>query len=332
MDEKSNSEVLVSVLCLAYNHEKYIRQTLEGFVMQKTDFRYEVIVHDDASTDETARIIREYAEKYPELITAIYQKENQRSQKISIWKNHVNHRIRGRYVALCEGDDYWTSEEKLQKQVRTMENNPSCAMCVHKIQEVKADGSPTPVFRPSAEIQEGIVDLQQFLYIRHRYPFQTASYFMLTDLWLQFTNDPPPFKKVISVGDEPMLLFMAAHGDIYYLQECMSAYRTFSEGSWSASNKRDYRKRQKKVQDTYHMMQLFAEFTNHQYDYRLDWYEAHALWVAEEYRTLAGKEKRHLLKQLTFKNQVFALLSAYFPFFGTIRKTMLKILLPGGRK
>ena len=120
---------LVTIRCITYNHEPYIRQCLEGFVMQKTNFPFEAIVHDDASTDGTAAIIREYAEKYPDIIKPIYETENQYSKHDGSLQRIMNAHIRGKYVALCEGDDYWVDPLKLQKQVDLLEGNPSVSLC-----------------------------------------------------------------------------------------------------------------------------------------------------------------------------------------------------------
>ena len=105
--------IVVSVYCLAYNHEQYIRDALEGFVRQKTNFRYEVLVHDDASTDNTPAIIREYAQKYPDIIKPIFQTENQYSKGVKILPEIIHPKSSGRYIAFCEGDDYWCDENKL---------------------------------------------------------------------------------------------------------------------------------------------------------------------------------------------------------------------------
>ena len=117
-------EVKVSVVCLAYNHAKYIRDALEGFVSQKTSFPFEVIVHDDASTDGTDLIIKEFQSRYPEIIKPVFQKENQYSQGVSIAQAFLYPLVHGEYVALCEGDDYWTDPLKLQKQVEALESHP----------------------------------------------------------------------------------------------------------------------------------------------------------------------------------------------------------------
>ena len=124
-------KIQVSIRCFAYNHERFIRQCLDGVVMQKTDFRFEAIVHDDASTDNTAAIIREYAEKYPDIIKPIYETENQYSKHDGSLTRIMNAHTRGKYVAMCEGDDYWTDPYKLQKQVDFLESHPDYVMCSH---------------------------------------------------------------------------------------------------------------------------------------------------------------------------------------------------------
>lgn len=128
-----NSEIpLVSISCITYNHEPYIAQALNGFLMQKTSFPFEVLIHDDASTDRTADIIREYEKKFPNLIKPIYQKENQYSKGFTSVSATWNFpRAQGKYIALCEGDDYWIDENKLQMQVDFLENNPEYGMCFH---------------------------------------------------------------------------------------------------------------------------------------------------------------------------------------------------------
>ncbi len=120
------AEPLLSILSLCYNQEKYIREAIEGFLMQKTNFGFEILIHDDASTDGTADIIREYQAKYPTLIKPILRKENRYSRDKGfggIFKS-LNDVARGKYIAFCEGDDYWTDPYKLQKQVDFLEANP----------------------------------------------------------------------------------------------------------------------------------------------------------------------------------------------------------------
>lgn len=191
-----NSEKpLVSVYCLTYNHEKYIRDCLDGLVMQKTSFPFEVIVHDDASTDKTAEIVREYENLYPHLFKAIYQKENQKSKKVRILRSFVFPLIRGKYVAICEGDDYWTDENKLQDQISILENNLDCHFCVAGVEEVALDKTPCGVFHPPVPINQPFIPPEEFIKQAAKYYFQTSSYVMRYDDWKEYVMNPPEFRK-----------------------------------------------------------------------------------------------------------------------------------------
>jgi glycosyltransferase involved in cell wall biosynthesis len=122
-------EPIVSIACLAYNHEGFIREAIEGFLNQKTTFKVEILIHDDASADDTANIIREYESEWPQLFSVIYQTENQYSKGNQPGDLNLR-RARGKYIALCEGDDYWTDPLKLQKQVEFLEDHPDYSVCV----------------------------------------------------------------------------------------------------------------------------------------------------------------------------------------------------------
>ena len=127
-----NTTPLISIVCTAYNHENFISDAIEGFLMQQTSFPYEIIIHDDASTDGTSDIIKKYEKEHPNLIRAIYQSENQYSQGID-FINSLFRMARGKYIAICEGDDYWTDPQKLQKQVNFMTAHPECSISCHKV-------------------------------------------------------------------------------------------------------------------------------------------------------------------------------------------------------
>ena len=123
----------VIVWCLTYNQKDYIRDALNGFVMQQTTFPFEVVVHDDASTDGTTEIVMDYACRYPDIVKPMVEKENQWQKgglKHIISIMNEQHR-RGKYIAFCEGDDYWTDPNKLQRQVDFLEKNPDYSMCFH---------------------------------------------------------------------------------------------------------------------------------------------------------------------------------------------------------
>ena len=121
----------VTICCITYKHEKYIRECLNGFIMQKTNFPFEVIVHDDASPDKTADIVREYEAKYPDIIKPIYQTQNQRSLGKKVSLTYVYPKVRSKYIAICEGDDFWCDPNKLQMQYDFMEAHPDYSLCMH---------------------------------------------------------------------------------------------------------------------------------------------------------------------------------------------------------
>lgn len=223
-----SGQIMVSIICNAYNHGKYIRETLEGFVSQKTDFDFEVLVHDDASTDNTAEIIREYEEKYPQLIKPIYQTENQYSKKIGINKNFQMPRIKGKYVAMCEGDDYWTNPLKLQKQFDFMEANPDYTLCTCSTDWYNMrSGVVENKCRAEKDMD---VSLEEIILERHGRIFQYASYFLKTEIF----TDLAEWRTAFPIGDYPLAIHCALNGKVHMLAECMSVYRYYSDGSWTA--------------------------------------------------------------------------------------------------
>lgn len=222
---------LVSIRCITYNHEKYIRDALEGFVMQKTNFKFEAIVHDDASTDNTAAIIQEYAEKYPEIIKPIFETENQYSKHDGSLTRIMNAACKGKYIALCEGDDYWIDPYKLQKQVDLMENNPNCSLCYHACKNIYEDESCTP-------FGETVKETYNALYILN-YPFQTATVLIKKEVLLSDIYQKAIATKCLS-GD--ILLFLSAStiGTMKGINEQMSVYRRHKNGAsinmWNKNN------------------------------------------------------------------------------------------------
>ena len=143
--------ISISISVLAYNHKNFIRQMLEGIIMQKTNFKFEILIHDDASTDGTADIIREYQVKFPQIIKPILQQKNQFSQGVDphIYFNWP--RAQGQYLCLCEGDDYWTDPFKLQKQKDFLDAHPECSLVFHPVEVHWQDGShPNDTWGPDS--------------------------------------------------------------------------------------------------------------------------------------------------------------------------------------
>jgi glycosyltransferase involved in cell wall biosynthesis len=215
----------VSVLCIAYNQEEYIRDALEGFLAQKTSFSFEIIVHDDASTDSTADIIRDYESRFPSVIKGIYEEENQFSLKRNIVEIMLPY-AKGDFVALCEGDDFWISNNKLQSQVDYMLAHPDCSACVHQAQVIDCRTGKISHF-----IGYGNQDRDIFLSDMVRsFHFQTASLLIRKDLEVKYHQEwtfPRPF------GDYPRAIFLAFQGYVHYDAAVMSCYRFYAKNSWT---------------------------------------------------------------------------------------------------
>ena len=140
--------MLVSICCLSYNHEKYIAQAVDSFLNQKTDFDIEIIIHDDCSTDKSLKILEEYENKYKGIVRIIRQKENQYSKGKRVLYEYLFPAARGKYIAVCECDDYWINPHKLNIQVAYMEKNPDCSL-TFTATNILDDKGKTKEFRPS---------------------------------------------------------------------------------------------------------------------------------------------------------------------------------------
>lgn len=220
-----NQEVLVTIRCCAYNHERFIRQCLEGFVMQKTDFRFEAIVHDDASTDNTAAIIREYAEKYPDIIKPIYETENQYSKHDGSLTRIMNAHTRGKYIAMCEGDDYWTDPYKIQKQVDFLESHPDYVMCSSRFDKYWQESGVLEE-DPDKDFEGADYDLQNL--IGGKWLTQT-----LTVMYRRSALDLKHYARYGMSLDMILFYELLKHGKGYCFPEVMGVYRYHEGGVWS---------------------------------------------------------------------------------------------------
>ena len=221
------NDILVSVFCMTYNQENYIRETIEGFLMQKTDFEYEILIHEDASTDKTAEILRYYEELYPDRIKVIYEKKNIYGTGIDYFFDILCPVAKGKYIAICEGDDAWIDEDKLQLQVDYMEKNPECSLIGHKA-FLQYPGSWDKVRdnRSMGYRNEGIVDYES---IFRKWEIPTSSFLFRRDTYLHM----PDFYRNAPTGDEPLEFYLAEKGYIYFLNRVMSVYNKMTDDSWS---------------------------------------------------------------------------------------------------
>lgn len=271
------NEVIVSVCCITYNHAPYIRQCLDGFMMQQTNFAFEVLIHDDASTDGTTEIIKEYEAKYPDIIKPIYEEENQwvKGRRGSAVFNFP--RAKGKYIAMCEGDDYWTDPLKLQKQVDFLESNPQYSMaCSDAIIQTTGGELNWSRYYTNVDIPVEDIIINGGLFV------QTASYIFRRDL----LNNYPNFCKQCHVGDYPLIIYAALNGNVRWFAEKQVVYRFSMGNSWTATNsKHDIVKRINGWRSEVDMLDGLDKYSN--YKYQNTFYRRQADYV---YSILRGNQ------------------------------------------
>ncbi|MCO6441317.1 MAG: glycosyltransferase [Nitrococcus mobilis] len=216
-----STKPLLSICCTTYNHENYIAQAIDGFLMQLTSFPIEILIHDDASIDRTAEIIRRYELEHPDVIKVIYQSENQFSKGRRPMLLNFE-RAQGEYIAFCEGDDYWTDPHKLQKQADFLEKNPTMAFCGHAVKQIDANGTI---------LQESQFNIFED---KHLTPEEIAfGHLGVPTLSLLFRNYGNfPSHSLIN-GDRILLSFLSNFGEGYLSKENMGVRRVHPGGIWS---------------------------------------------------------------------------------------------------
>ena len=218
---------LVSIICDTYNHEKYISDALNSFVNQKTSFPFEIIVHDDCSTDTTGQIIRDFQKKYPHLIKPIFEKENQFSKGVNVTRFLTVPHASGKYLAFCEGDDYWIDENKLQNQVNIMESNYSISMCCHANNRIDSKSNLIlNTLRANAK-NDSFISYEELL-SESNFPHWSSMMVKRKDYLLM-----PSFFLNCPIGDYPLRAYCLSIGEVYYIDKVMSNYRVMSDSSWS---------------------------------------------------------------------------------------------------
>lgn len=219
--DKIENKPLVAIHCLVYNHEPYLRDCFEGFVMQQTDFPFVAIVHDDASTDGSAAIIREYEEKYPHIFKPIYETENQYSKRDGSLERIMNEAIDGtgaKYVAVCEGDDYWIDSLKLQKQVDFLENNKDFGLVHTNVYHLVGNSLLNDsIMRENSSFQNLILGNK----------ISTLTVMVRTEVLFKgykILHDNPELNSIF-MGDYPLYMIIASITKVQWLNNYSGVYR-----------------------------------------------------------------------------------------------------------
>lgn len=222
---------LVAIRCTTYNHELYIRECLEGFIMQKTTFPFIAIVHDDASTDGTAAIIKEYSEKYPDLIKPIYETENQYSKKDGSLDKIVDNAIAQtecKYVAICEGDDYWTDPLKLQKHLEILEKDKSIGLVYSKAKKIIQSKN-----KFKGEIGGDYLDFEHLL---KQNCIPTLTVTIRASLYKNYIDEIKPYSMGWKMGDYPIWLWFAQNSKLCFFNEVQGIYRVLENSASHSTN------------------------------------------------------------------------------------------------
>lgn len=224
---------LVSIYCTTYNHEFYIRDCIEGFLMQETTFPVEILIHDDASTDRTADIVREFEARYPWLIKPIYQPENQFSKNRRPFE-FLDQLSRGKYIAVCEGDDFWTDKNKLEIQVQFLEANPEYVISGHDAYIVDEDGN---------RIKESkLPDRHKRDYTGDDLICGRAFILTMSRVYRNVLVEEIPERRMVINGDRFAMSLLGHYGKSKYHSDIKTAcYRVHAGGVWSMLSKKRQR-------------------------------------------------------------------------------------------
>lgn len=308
------NDILVSIACITYNHEKYIAEALDSFLMQKVNFKYEILIHDDASTDRTAEIIKSYHEKYPDIIKPILQKENKMSKGVKKVNYKYNHsRAKGKYIAICEGDDYWSDPDKLQIQVDYLEKHPECSMCFHASDIISGSKGKVGEIRPYnknciSNTEDIILGDGGFI------PTNSIVYRKCA------MDNAPNFYIEAPVGDYPLQIITSSQSHAYYINKSMSVYRIGVVGSWTSTLNRSKNRDEKKIKLINGLNQMLKE-VNEYYDgkylesinRRIHMNEFEALKYQKNVKKLKDKKYRNFYNALGTKEKIAIYLNCYMP-------------------
>lgn len=295
---------LVSINCITYNHEKYIRDAIEGFLMQKTNFDFEILIGEDCSTDYTLEIVKGYVDRFPEKIKLITSDVNVGWRKNS---ERVLANSQGKYIALCEGDDFWTDPHKLQKQVDYMESHAECSFCFHAASIVDASGKQTNRRFRSYE-KSGICLTGDVIEGGGEF-CPTASILFPKKL----VENLPTFYQNAHVGDYPLQMWLAIQGYGYYFDEDMASYRSGATGSWTSqlnSGADAIEKNINIMKSDIKLLHEFDEYTNQMYTEAVK-------------RTITKKEFKILLLQSKIKEARKGKYKRYYNQLNSIQKGKL---------
>ena len=316
----NKDEILVSIICLTYNHEPYIRDAIDGFLKQETTFKFEIIIHDDASRDNTAEIIKDYYIRYPDILNPILQSENKLSKGHWIIHDLILRIAKGKYIALCEGDDYWIDKKKLQKQVECLETDNCCTFCFTNafVDYNNGKGYTKQKVVPWTKYARKKFDKNRKVYyisdLVHLSLIPTASFLFKKELYLSI----PKLPHYCFRGDQYLALYFTSIGYAIFINEQTCVYRRNVVGSatyrWSQIGV-DHNKIHPIDKKFLLMYDEFDKMTRHKYHESLEILRIkHTIGSAllkHDWNYLKRKEVKNYIKYAGIKTKIKVFLTQY---------------------
>lgn len=309
--------VIVSVVCMTYNQEKYIKDAIESFLMQKTNFKYEIIIHDDASSDNTALIIKKYEQEHPDVIKTICQQKNQYSQNVNILQEYLIPMTRGKYIAFCEGDDYWTDVYKLQKQVDALEKNVQCTVCAHAVSIVTS--------KEKKKIGEMAPSQETTIFPVEKVILEGGGFVGTNSLMLkkEIFKDIPQFRRIYPF-DYSLQIWGALRGGMLYLADCMADYRAQADSSWSITMKNNPALKMKHYARIIEMLRSLDQYTQGKYKteirYSIQLQEYSILLLKGDYKKIIKGEYESIFREESVANRFKIYIRVIFPWSVRLNK------------
>ena len=292
----------ITVIVMTYNQKDYIRESLDSILRQKINVDFNILIHDDCSSDGTSEIIDEYKKQYPDKIEVIHQKD--RTYPVvgfnGMLYTYVVPKIESDYIAYCDGDDYWTDDEKIKKQYDFMVSHPEYSMCFHSAYQLRPNNDMSSKWFIK---DEGDIDMSDIISERPGVCVATSSIFLRGEVFKDFSD----WRKKYPVEDVPMYITAAMQGKIHRLKDVMCVYRQFAVGSWSAQNQGANDKMVKHLSEMKKAVLRFDEQTNEQYHdlvvKEVESFDFRIARLTNDLKTVFSKANKRFVKRLKFKER-----------------------------
>lgn len=293
----------ITVVVMTYNHRDYIKQALDSILSQRINVDFDILIHDDFSNDGTYELLLNYQNKYKGKIRIIRQQSRKfivDGFNMMIFK-YVVPLIDSKYVAYCDGDDYWCDDSKLQKQYDFMETHPDYSMCFHCAYQLKSNNDMSSKWFIK---DEGDIVLSDLINDKPGIPIATSSLFVKSNVFAEFSV----WRKEYSVEDLPLYMTAALEGKIYRLSDVMCVYRQFASGSWSSQNKDNPERLISHQENLITGIKRFDAETKYKYHdivtKHIDGCEFRIAFLKNDFHILFAKKYKRFLKKLSLRERI----------------------------